>query len=163
MFCPNCGTGNSKGQKFCTRCGTNMLAIDRAREIIGEIATGTASSSVSSNMLLTILAIVSVIGFIAITIGTVELYRLDNGHSPMPIIFGMGGFISLVTICRYLIGLLKPGAKVEMKQVNEAGIYHQAQPSSGVSTNRALNESSTAYSSVIEDSTRQFERERNSN
>ncbi len=37
MFCPNCGTDNSKGQKFCTRCGTNLLAIDRAREIITEL------------------------------------------------------------------------------------------------------------------------------
>ncbi|HEX9745281.1 MAG TPA: zinc-ribbon domain-containing protein, partial [bacterium] len=25
MFCPNCGTENPDGSKFCTSCGKNML------------------------------------------------------------------------------------------------------------------------------------------
>lgn len=30
MYCPNCGSQNKDGTKFCTRCGTNLLAVAKA-------------------------------------------------------------------------------------------------------------------------------------
>jgi hypothetical protein len=30
MFCPNCGSQNLAGTKFCTRCGTNLTAVSEA-------------------------------------------------------------------------------------------------------------------------------------
>ncbi len=163
MFCPNCGTENSKAQKFCTRCGTNLLMIDRAREIIGEMTGGMTTPSFSPNLLLVTVAVISIIGFIALTIGTVELFRMDNGGSPISIIFGFGGFTALVLICRYLLGLVKPSAKTEVRLPN---VQNMGAPSPTLprgATNRSLNEAATSYQSIVEDPTRQFERERSSN
>ncbi len=30
MYCPNCGSGNPAGTKFCTRCGTNLAIVTDA-------------------------------------------------------------------------------------------------------------------------------------
>lgn len=161
MFCPNCGTENSKGQKFCTRCGTNLLAIDRAREIISEMTNSAPASGVSHNLVFGTVALLSVIGFIAVTLGTLELSRGDGRHGPLPFFFMVGGFSSLILICRYLIGLIKPANKPETKTIQPAqpNSYAQPQPVQRGTTNRALNEAAMPHHSVIEDPTRQFEHE----
>lgn len=159
MFCPNCGTDNSKGQKFCTRCGTNLLAIDRAREIISEINT-VSVPSVSPNLVFVTVALLSIVGFIVITLGTYELARSDN-QGPLPTIFAIGGFSVLAMICRYLIGLIKPTVKVEKPVIQAPPISYSPPPPQRGTTNKSLNEA-PAYQSIIEDPTRQFEHERNS-
>lgn len=160
MFCPNCGTENSKGQKFCTRCGTNLLAIDRAREIITEMNT-VSVPSVSPNLVFVTVALLSIVGFVAITVGTVEMFNRGANRSPIPIFFAMGGFSALVMICRYLLGLIKPTVKVEKPAIQSPPVsYHPPTISRGT-TNKALNEAAP-YQSIIEDPTRQFEHERNS-
>jgi len=160
MFCPNCGTENSKGQKFCTRCGTNLLAIDRAREIISEMNT-VSVPSVSPNLVFVTVALLSIIGFIAISVGTNELAEGDSIHTPLPFAFAVGGFISLVMICRYLIGLIKPTVKVEKPVIQAPPVSYTPPPIQRGTTNRALNEAAP-YQSIIEDPTRQFEHEGNS-
>lgn len=162
MFCPNCGTDNSKGQKFCTRCGTNLLAIDRAREIITEMSSAAPASAVSPNLVFVTVALLSMVGFLAITVGTFEMMRGDGAHTPLPIVFAMAGFSALVMICRYLLGLIKPGTRVETKPVFQPPqVPFSPQPIPRGTTNKALNEASP-YQSIIEDPTRQFEHERNS-
>lgn len=160
MFCPNCGTENAKSQKFCTRCGTNLLAIDRAREIVSEMTGGGPPvSQVSPNLVFITAALISIIGIIAITAGTVELSgRPDRG--PEPVIFCLVGFTALVLICRYLISLINPASKPSTKTI--------VSPAPPVfiptsTTNRSLNEAPASYQSIVEDSTRQFERDRRSN
>lgn len=160
MFCPNCGTDNSKSQKFCTRCGTNLLAIDRAREIISEMNT-VSVPSVSPNLVFVTVALLSIVGFLAITLGTYEMMRGDGANTPFPIFFAFGGFSALVLICRYLIGLIKPTVKVEKPVIQAPPVsYHPPTISRGT-TNKALHEAAP-YQSIVEDPTRQFEHERNS-
>lgn len=164
MFCPNCGTDNSKGQKFCTRCGTNLLAIDRAREIISEVSGAAPTSGVSPNLVFIATVLLSIIGFIAITLGTYELSRADERNGPLPFFFMGGGFTSLVLICRYMLNLIRPGTKREGKQVPPAppAVYPQPATFQHGNTNRALNEASAPYQSIVEDPTRQFEHEKRS-
>ena len=57
MFCPDCGAENSRSQKFCTRCGTNLIAIDRAREIVSEMKANVSAPPVSPRAILIIVAL----------------------------------------------------------------------------------------------------------
>ncbi len=166
MFCPNCGTDNSKGQKFCTRCGTNLLAIDRAREIISEMNSSVPAPAVSPNLVFGATVLLSIIGFIAITTGTIELFNRGGGNNgPIPIIFPMISFPALVLICRFFLGLLRPGIKPEGKQAQPVPQNYYSQPPMPQhgTTNRALNEASVPYQSIVEDPTRQFEHEKRPN
>ncbi len=154
MFCPDCGANNVSGQKFCTRCGTNLIAIDRAREFVQEISSGAPVPVVSPSAILWIVALVSIIGFIATTIGIVALLELDETHGPIPVMFGIGGFATIILICRYLLNTLKQSAKPEPKPIAPA----YASPSAvRGATNRSLNQAQVGYQSIIEDPTKQFE------
>lgn len=164
MFCPNCGTDNSKGQKFCTRCGMNLLAIDRAREIVSEMTTNVVSTpSVSPNLVFLTVVLISIVGFIAITAGTFEMSRGEN-NGPLPTIFALSGFTALTLICRYLLKLISPPGKAQVKSALPiaAPNFQAPQPLSHGTTNRSLSESSS-YQSIVEDPTRQFEHDRRSN
>jgi hypothetical protein len=153
MFCPDCGAENSRSQKFCTRCGTNLIAIDRAREIVREMNANVTSPPVAPSSILRIVAFISAIGFIATTSGTVALKDIGG----LPLFFALGGFTALVMICRYLLQLINPPARTEMSQQAP-----MASATSGVAsvTNRALGGSPTPYHSVVEEPTQQFETER---
>jgi hypothetical protein len=159
MFCPNCGTDNAKGQKFCTRCGTNLLAIERAREIVSEMTSSAPVPQVSPNLVFIITALISVVGFIAITAGMVTLAEIP-GKGPETGFLCLSGFTSLVLICRYLLTLIRPAGKPEKRQVIPPAPPQF--PAAGT-TNRSLGEAPASYQSVIEDPTRQFEHERRSN
>lgn len=39
MFCPNCGGHQAEGRKFCTSCGTNLLAVSQALSGRGPAST----------------------------------------------------------------------------------------------------------------------------
>jgi hypothetical protein len=148
MFCPDCGAENSRSQKFCTRCGTNLIAIERAREIVSEMSANVSAPPLEPSSILRIVALISAIGFIATTAGTVALIRAGG---PIPVFFALGGFITTVMICYYLLQMIKPPARTEMSR--------QASPVASA-TNRALGGSSSPYHSIIEESTQQFETER---
>jgi hypothetical protein len=154
MFCPDCGAENSRSQKFCTRCGTNLIVIDRAREIVSEMKANVPPPLAPPSSVLRIVALISAIGFIAITSGTVALNNVGGG---LPLFFALGGFTALVMICRYLLQLINPPARTEMSRQAPA-----ASATSGVGsvTNRALGGSPTPHHSIIEEPTQQFETER---
>ena len=162
MFCPDCGTANVKSQKFCTRCGANILAIDRAREMVGDVAALPTVNQPPSSTILKIVALISILGFLFITIGTIFLAWIDDRKTPLPVTFGVAGFIALVLICRSLLRLssrVDPVRQVIMPSYVTP--VAPAPPPVRAVTNRRLGESSSmAYDSVTEESTRQFESER---
>lgn len=158
MFCPDCGAENSKGQKYCTRCGTNLIAIDRAREIVSEMTTGASVPQFEPSSVIKIVAWLSIFGFLFVTIGTVIIMVIDEGKTPIPILFGLSGFGALVLICRHLLGLIKVAGKVDVNKPSRHSDYFPAEIPRG--TNRVLHEPSPAYNSIIEEPTQQFESER---
>ncbi len=157
VFCPDCGAENSKSQKFCTRCGTNLMVIDRARDILNEVSQGAGTSGVSPNVVLGLVGLISVVGFAATTIGTLTLNRMDT-NTPMPFFFGVGGFITMILICRFLLNMIRPSGKPAIGQQPQAN-YAPPQAITG-NTRRGLAEPAPAYQSIIEDQTKQFEKER---
>jgi zinc-ribbon domain len=159
MFCPDCGAENSKGQKFCKRCGTNLMAIDRAREIVTEMTATTPAPEVSSRTILRIVGLIGTFGFLATTIGTAILRSFDSGFTPIPTFFALGGFTALVLICRYLLNMINPSAKAEPRHSSRQSSYAPPEVMRGA-TNRALNEPSHSYQSIIEEPTQHFEDER---
>ncbi|MBL8187733.1 MAG: hypothetical protein JNK38_06980 [Acidobacteria bacterium] len=89
------------------------------------------------------------------------MMRGDGKQTPLPIFFALGGFTSLVLICRYLIGLIKPTVKVEKPVIQAPPVSYPPPTIQRGTTNKSLNEA-PSYQSIIEDPTRQFEHERNS-
>jgi zinc-ribbon domain len=155
MFCPDCGAENSKSQKFCTRCGTNLIAIDRARAIVSEMNANVSAPPVEPSSILRIVTLISVIGFIATTAGTIALMAVGG---PTPLFFAFAGFTALVMICRYLLQMINPLVKTKMSR--QAPLAAPATSEVVSATNRALGGSQTPYHSIIEEPTQQFETER---
>ena len=161
MFCPDCGTANVKSQKFCTRCGANILTIDRAREIIGEVRVSQTASQPPSPTILKMVALISIFGLLFITIGTTILASIDEGKTPISVTFGVAGFIALVLICRSLLRSAGSTSAVEpVGQIIAPSYVTPTSPPVRAVTNRRLGEGGVAYDSVTEESTRQFEVER---
>lgn len=153
MFCPDCGTDNSRGTKFCTRCGSNLLAIDRLRDVISTTQSTTYDAP-SSSTILKIVALISVLGLAIVTTGTIFLSLIvqrDPGENPMPFFFGLGGMLTIVLICRYLLRMIQPGA------VKRAPVVPAVPSQAAVraATNRQLSE--PPYQSIVEERTKQFE------
>ena len=155
MFCPDCGAENSRSQKFCTRCGTNLIAIDRAREIVSEMKANVSAPPAQPSSILRIVGLISAIGFITITGGTIALATFGG---PLPVFFVVGGFTALATICYYLLQMIKSPARTEI--IRQAPQVDSAISGARGATNRALGEPPTQYHSVIEEPTQQFETER---
>ena len=159
MFCPDCGAENSRGQKYCTRCGTNLIAIDRARDIVNEVTTGAPVPQFESSSIIKSVAWVSIFGILAVTIGSVIIMAIDRGRTPIPVFFGLCGFGALVLICRQLLGLIKAGGRSENKAAQRKSDY--LSPELPKPTNRALHDpASSTYGSIVEEPTQQFESEK---
>lgn len=162
MFCPDCGTENARSQKFCTRCGSNLMALEHARTIVSEVAV-TPASPVEPHTVLKILSLVAIFGLFFTTAGTIALLAIEAGtergiHTPIPIFFGLGGLFTVFMICRYLVGLIHSAPKSTMQFTRAP----QTQPSLKPTTNRSLAEG-TPYFSVTEQSTQQFDPQRRPN
>lgn len=147
-----------RGQKFCTRCGNNLLAVDRAREIVTELNAPVAGNQYNSSLILKVVALISIFGFLANTGGTIFLMLIDGGRTPIPLFFGFAGFLALVMICRHLLRLPAGAAPVEPAARPATGHITHAGPRGA--TNRRLAEAAVPYQSVVEEKTRQFEHER---
>jgi zinc-ribbon domain len=158
MYCPDCGAENSRSQKFCTRCGTNLIAIGRAREIVSEIATGAPVPQFEASSMIKAVAWISILGFLFVTIGSIVIMGIDGGRTPIPVFFGFCGFGALVLICRHLLGLIKYGGVSGEKGPGKQADY--LPPVMSKATNRALNEQAPTYNSIVEEPTQQFESER---
>jgi|GEM_PF-1858985 len=164
MFCPDCGTENLRSQKFCTRCGTNLMAIDRAREIMSEVATSASSDQVDSTTILKIVALVSIFGFLFVTGGAIALAGIivsSHAHDfiPASIVLAMAGYASIILICLRLLKLIS-GRPSNSKRPASSSPAYTAPPAVTGSTNPALGEGATPYQSVTEQSTKQFEAQR---
>jgi hypothetical protein len=160
MFCPDCGTENSRSQKFCTSCGSNLIALQHARTVVSEVV-GNSTHQLQAGTVLKIVAFVSIFGLFFVTAGTVALTGIEIGvshdgriHTPLAGFFGLGGLLAVVMICRHLLSLIKSAAKAEPQLTK----LPQAQPPLKPTTNRSLAESSP-YFSVTEQATQQFERQ----
>jgi hypothetical protein len=160
MFCPDCGTENSRSQKFCTSCGSNLIALQHARTVVSEVV-GNSTHQLQAGTVLKIVAFVSIFGLFFVTAGTVALTAIEIAashdgriHTPLAGFFGLGGLLAVVMICRHLLSLIKSAPKAEPQPTN----LPQAQPLKNT-TNRSLAEGSP-YFSVTEQATQQFEQQR---
>jgi len=156
MFCPDCGTQNSKETKFCTRCGSNLLAIDRLRDLIGTTQSNTYDLP-SSSTILKIVALISVLGLAIVTAGSIVLSIVDRGpgDGPVPFFFGIGGMLTIVLICRYLLRMIQPAAPKRGSMFNASASRAAVRSA----TNRQLSEP-VPYESIVEERTKQFESDR---
>lgn len=178
MYCPNCGTENAQSQKFCRRCGANLLMVDLAREFISEAATGKTAQPADTNNILKITMFISIFGFLFITIGTVILsliqYTMNEGsHGPPQGLFlAMFGYTALVLIVRRLLKLLEttrsearpflfqPSLQTSAQTQPPAPMAQMATPTG--QTNRNLGPA-PAYHSITEQETQQFQGDRRTN
>lgn len=167
MFCPNCGLENAKGQKFCRRCGANLMAFDLAQNFINEVATGNSANQAEPNSILKITALISILGFLFITIGvilvTLMQHQYHQGGPPMGLFLAIFGYGAIVLICRRLLKLLEMPRTEAKPFVVQPTIQAPAQPyfppTLPSQTNRNLG-AAPVYHSITEQETQQFEHER---
>ena len=170
MYCPNCGLENSKGQKFCRRCGANLLAVDLARGIVNEVASGATSNQIEPNGILKITALVSVLGILFVTIGAIVLtivqYTAGDGRygPPLGLFLALIGYAAVVMIARRLLKILETARSQPQPFAVPAPPALQVpaqpyQPPTPSQTNRNL-AAAPLYHSITEQETQQFEHER---
>ncbi len=156
MYCPDCGTENSTGQKFCTRCGTNLKAIESARAVVTEIGAPGSGNQLDKASLLRTIQWVSISGLFLITLGTILMLAIEgvehHGGLPISFFFPLAGFIALVLIVRRLIRMLEISQNAPVRF--EAPLLTQM-PTRG--TTQQLPPMETMPYSVVEEKTRQFE------
>lgn len=156
MFCPECGTENARNQKFCTRCGTSLLAIEYARSMVNEMAAGKPGNGVDGAQVLRAVTWISVAGLLLITMGTIFLSLIFSDHHqpPVGLFFGIAGLTALVLIVRRLLKL------IDRSDSAPAKIAAPPPHPVGHVTNRNLSEGTQPYYSVTEERTRQLENQR---
>ncbi len=157
MFCPECGTENSRNQKFCTRCGTSLLAVEYARSIVNELATGKSNNDLSATSVLKMTTVISILGLLFITLGTIFLSLIYSDHNgpPVGLFFGIGGLIALVVIIKQLLKLIHRAEKSSTPTPMSLPVT-----TNPLTTNRHLTEGSQQPFSVTEERTRQLENQR---
>ena len=157
MFCPDCGTENSRGQKFCNRCGSNLVALERARSIISEVATGEVSNHIEPSTVLKITAAISILGLLFITLGTIFLsliYQEHHNGPPPGLFFGLFGLIALVVIVKRLLRLIDTAPKKSAPGPLAQLLKQVPTPRTA---NLPLSEGSQTCYSVTEERTKQFD------
>ena len=161
MFCPDCGTDNSKNQKYCTRCGSNLMAIDRLRDVVSGINTSSLISQqnqLNPTTIMKIVAVIATLGIGVVTAGTIFLSLIDS-DTPVPLMFCLAGLVTIVLICRYLVRMINPAVKANTPP--SLVTSPQTPIATGrLGTDRRLGEASVPYQSITEERTRQFEGDR---
>lgn len=164
MYCPDCGTENANSLKYCTRCGTNLKAIESARAVITEISAPGNSNQLDKASILRTIQWLSMGGIFMITTGAFLItVSTDHGRSDPPIglFFAIAGFISLVLMVRRLMKMLETpdpskGLGGWMKTTLEKRTAQGETRQQG--TTHQLPPVDTMPYSVVEEKTRQFER-----
>lgn len=165
MFCPECGTDNSKNQKFCTRCGTSLLAVEYARSIVNEISTGQSNSDLSASSVLKMATLISILGLLFITMGTIFLSLIysEQQGPPVGLFFGISGLIAMVLIVRRVLRLIdrpeKSSKPFSLPLPVKTNPLNTTMPNPAATTNPSLTEGSQPYYSVTEERTRQLEKQ----
>lgn len=156
MFCPECGTENTRGQKFCTRCGTSLLAVEYARSIVSELTTGKSNNDLSATTVLRVSTLISILGLLFVTLGTIFLSMIyHERNEPIGLIFCLFGLAALVLIVRRILGLIDRPEKTSPP----ATVQLQA-TTNPLANNRTLTEGSQHPYSVTEERTRPLETQR---
>ena len=170
MYCPDCGTENANSLKFCTRCGTNLKAIESARAVVTEIGAPGSSNQLDKASILRTIQWLSMGGIFMITTGAFLItVSTDHGRNDPPIglFFAFAGFLSLVLMVRRLMKMLDAPETPKKSFVNwmkttieqreaQAEKTNTHRPQHG--TTQQLPPVDTMPYSVIEEKTRQFER-----
>ena len=155
MFCPGCGVNNGDDLKFCTRCGTSLLAVEYARSIVNELTTGKPGNDLSASSVLRMTTVISVLGLLFITIGTIILSLIYQHHGPpMGMFFCLFGLGALVLIVKQILKLIDRSEKSSQP----ATIQLQA-TTNPLANNRNLTEGNQPHYSVTEERTRQLEKQ----
>lgn len=160
MYCPDCGTDNSRNQKYCVRCGSNLIVVDQARSIIQEVAGNNSTEKVNPGTVLKTAGIISGLGFLFILIGAIVLTVSTEGQHgpPLGLLFSIAGFTALVLIVRRMLRLIENPRHPAKSFINQ--IMQEKKNSVAQSQTRSLPDmGETPYYSVTEERTRQFERE----
>lgn len=155
MFCPDCGTENSKGQKFCTRCGTSLLAVEYARSVVNEISTGKSNNDLSASSVLKMATVISILGLLFITMGTIFITLIQaNRNEPTGLFFAFAGLVSLVLIVRRILRLIDRPEKSSKPFTLPLPVK-----TNPLTPNPSLTEGSQTYYSVTEERTRHLEKQ----
>ena len=156
MFCPDCGTENSKGQKFCTRCGSSLLAVEYARSIVNELTTGKSANDLSASSVLKMATAISILGLLFITLGTIFLSLIyqDRHGPPMSLFFCMFGLGALVVIVKQILKLLDRSATSA-----QPATMHLPVTTNPLANHRNLSEGNPSYYSVTEERTKQLDKQ----
>ncbi len=157
MFCPDCGTENSRGQKFCTRCGTSLLAVEYARSVVNEMATGKPGNDLSATSVLRMTTAISILGLLFITMGTIFLsliYQDRHSGPPVGLFFCMFGLGALVLIVKQILKLIDRTEKSAPPIALPMPVI-----TNPLTQNRNLTEGNQPYYSVTEERTRQLEKQ----
>ncbi len=157
MFCPDCGTENSKGQKFCTRCGASLLAVEYARSVIHEMAAGKPGNDLSASSVLRMVTLISILGLLFITMGTIFLsliYQDDRHGPPMSLFFCMFGLGALVLIVKQIIKLIDRSEKSPQPKTIPLPVT-----TNPLTNHRNLSEGTSTYYSVTEERTKQLDKQ----
>ncbi len=168
MYCPDCGTENANGMKFCTRCGTNLKAIESARAVVTEISEPGSSNQLDKASILRTIQWLSMGGIFMITTGAFLLTTVaDHGRNePIGLMFAFLGFTALVLMVRRLMKMLdapeipKKSFGNWMKTTIEQRAGQGETPMKQMpmqSTTQQLPPMDTVPYSVVEEKTRQFE------
>ncbi len=155
MYCPDCGTENSSGQKFCTRCGTNLKAIESARAVVTEIGAPGSANQLDKASLLQTIQWVSISGLFLITLGTIlmlSIESIEHHGPPISFFFPFAGFTALVLIVRRLIRMLENSQNSPVRLETPIPVQ---MPMRG--TTQQLPPREAMPYSVVEEKTRQFE------
>ena len=156
MFCPDCGTENSKGQKFCTRCGTSLLAVEYARSVVNELATGKPGNDLSASSVLRTATAISILGLLFITMGTIFLSLIyqDRHGPPISLFFCLFGLGALVMIVKQILKLIDRAEKSAPPAIMQLPVT-----TNPLANHRNLTEGTQTYYSVTEERTRQLEKQ----
>lgn len=149
MYCPNCGSDNTKHQNFCRFCGLNL--VDTAQSLKLQLAFGEKAVSLkNSDKLRRILSKTSVGLVTASFIGLILVLLIDRSYLGLLAQYSLGIFM-LLQLSRFVID--KFSENIVNKQ-NPVPAENSAAQFESKETNRLLEEKPFApIGSVVENST----------
>ena len=156
MYCPDCGTENANSLKFCTRCGTNLKAIESARAVVTEIGAPGSGNQIDKASILRTIQWVSILGLLLVTLGSIIMLAIEGTEHhgpPIALFFLLTGFTALVLIVRRLIKMWEAVQNSSPRMETPMPVHA---PLRG--TTQQLPPMETMPYSVVEEKTRQFEK-----
>lgn len=153
MFCPSCGTENAIGMPYCNRCGANLGALtEESAPIAINLTKPTLIVSIT-------LIVITVVGFLAVIEGAVELsHNINLGRDPIIAMIVMG----MLTILGTDFFLARQLSKLIDASLRSSGLAKRSKKSMKPAANvpqlpRPITSQLNPGASVTEGTTRFFE------